>query len=74
LKDQHGKDIWLIDGGEINATLLNAGLIDEIILTIIPIILGKGIPLFGQRAIEQKLKHSDTKTFPTGYVQIKYTK
>jgi dihydrofolate reductase len=51
LKDQHGKNIWLIGGGEINTTLLNAGLIDEMILTIIPIILGKGIPLFGQQAI-----------------------
>jgi dihydrofolate reductase len=42
LKNQSGKDIWLIGGGELNTHLLNAGLIDEIILTIIPIVLGKG--------------------------------
>jgi dihydrofolate reductase len=74
LKEQDGNDIWLIGGRELNTTLLNAGLIDEMILTIIPTILGKGIPLFGQQAIERKFKHSDTKTFSTGYVQIKYTK
>lgn len=42
LKNQSGKDIWLIGGGELNTHPLNAGLIDEIILTIIPIVLGKG--------------------------------
>ena len=40
------KDIWLLGGGEIVSILLNAGLVDEIILSIHPIILGKGVPLF----------------------------
>lgn len=74
LKEQTGKDIWLIGGGELNRILLNAGLIDEMILTIIPTVLGKGISLFGRQAIEQQFKHSDTKTLSPGYVQIKYTK
>ncbi|CAF1536584.1 unnamed protein product, partial [Rotaria sordida] len=64
---------WLIGGAELNKTLLNLGLIDELILTIIPIVLGKGIHLFGQQSIEQQFKYSDSKIFPTGYVQIKYT-
>lgn len=64
----------LIGGRELNTTLLNAGSIDEMILTIIPIILGTGIPLVGQQTSEQQFKHSDIKTFPPGYVQIKYTK
>jgi dihydrofolate reductase len=37
LKEQPGKDIWLIGGGELNALVLNAGMLDEIILTYIPI-------------------------------------
>ncbi|CAF2552045.1 unnamed protein product [Rotaria sp. Silwood2] len=73
LKSQSGKDIWLVGGAQLNKTLLNLGLIDEIILTIIPIVLGKGIHLFGQQSIEQQFKYSDTKIFPTGCVQIKYT-
>ena len=40
-----GKDIWLLGGGEIVSILLNADLVDEIILSIHPIILGTGIPL-----------------------------
>lgn len=74
LKEQTGKDIWLIGGAELNTVLLNAGLIDEMILSIIPIVLGKGISLFGRQAIEQQFKHMNTKTFPTGCVQIQYTK
>ncbi|CAF1486423.1 unnamed protein product [Rotaria sp. Silwood1] len=73
LKSQSGKDIWLVGGAQLNKTLLNLGLIDEIILTIIPIVLGKGIHLFGQQSIEQQFKYSDTKIFSSGCVQIKYT-
>ena len=74
LKEQAGQDIWLIGGRQLNATLLNAHLIDELILTIIPIILGKGIHLFGVEAIEQHFEYVNTKTLPNGYVQIRYTK
>ncbi|CAF3760210.1 unnamed protein product [Rotaria sp. Silwood1] len=73
LKSQPGKDIWLVGGAQLNKTLLNLGLLDEMILTIIPVVLGKGIHLFGQQSIEQQFKYSDTKIFPTGCVQIKYT-
>ena len=36
LKDESGKDVWLVGGGQINTTMLNAGLIDELILTVFP--------------------------------------
>ncbi|CAF2158583.1 unnamed protein product [Rotaria magnacalcarata] len=73
LKKQPGKDIWLVGGAQLNQMLLNFGLIDEIILTIIPIAIGKGISLFGQQSIEQKFQYSDSKIFSTGCIQIKYT-
>ena len=74
LKEEDGKDIWLIGGAQLNTTLLNVHLIDQMIVTIAPIILGKGIPLFTSQAIEQKLNYSDTQILSDGYVQIKYTK
>jgi dihydrofolate reductase len=40
------KDFWLLGGGELVSVLLNANLIDEIIVSVHPIILGKGILLF----------------------------
>ena len=41
-----GKDIWLVGGSDIISIFLNASLIDELILSIHPVVLAKGIPLF----------------------------
>ena len=41
-----GEDIWLVGGAEIISSFLNSGFVDEIIISIVPIILGKGISLF----------------------------
>lgn len=44
LKQADGSGIWLIGGGQLNTILLNAGLIDELIISIAPVVLGAGIP------------------------------
>ena len=46
LKSHDSKDIWVVGGGELFHTLLGEKLIDEIIVTIAPVLIGKGIPLF----------------------------
>ncbi len=46
LKEQSGKNIWLVGGGKINSILLNAGLIDQMVISVHPIALGDGIKLF----------------------------
>lgn len=46
LKKENGKDIWLVGGAELTAMLLDNDLIDEMIITYIPEMLQKGIPLF----------------------------
>ncbi|MBD1398005.1 dihydrofolate reductase [Pontibacter sp. JH31] len=75
LKEQPGKDIWLIGGGQLNSVVLNAGLLDEIILTYIPIILGKGIRLFSEEANEHKLKliPTENKLYRNGFLQVRYS-
>ena len=67
-----GKDIWLVGGGEIVSLLLNNNLIDEILLFVHPIILGKGIPLFKNIKKEVKLKLIETFAYEGGLVKLYY--
>ncbi|MFS0562457.1 dihydrofolate reductase family protein [Terribacillus sp. 179-K 1B1 HS] len=46
LKLQEGKDIWMAGGGELLSAFMQEQLVDELILTVAPVLLGSGIPLF----------------------------
>jgi len=61
-----------IDGGKTIQGFLNAGLIDEMIITRIPVLIGSGIPLFGTLDDDKKLHHIKTTSFANGLVQSKY--
>ncbi len=61
-----------IDGGVTIQRFLNAGLIDEITVTQIPILLGEGLPLFGELPTDVHLEHQTTLSYPFGFVQTKY--
>ena len=70
LKTDKGKDIWLIGGGQINALFLNNDLIDKVILTLFPIILGNGIHLFDGQTKESKLVLESVRSYDNGLVQL----
>lgn len=61
-----------IDGGITIQRFLSAGLIDEMTITVIPIILGDGIPLFGPTKSDVALTCTEAKAFDFGFVQLKY--
>lgn len=73
LKKQEGKSIWLIGGGQLNMQLLNACLVDEMIITFVPLILGRGIPLFAGGVSERMLKVQEVTNYKNGFVQVKFT-
>ena len=66
------KDIWLLGGGEIVSILLNANLIDEVIVSIHPIVLGKGVPLFSNIRKQVELQLLESTPFTSGLMQICY--
>jgi len=70
MKDESGKDIWLVGGGKLNSSLLDAGLIDLLILTKVPVPLGKGIPLFHQADWKERFSELSTRVYPKGVVQF----
>lgn len=73
LRNHAKKDIWLVGGGEIISMFLGHNLIDEMIITTIPVILGNGIPLFPVTSKESIWELKDTQIYPNNVVQIHYT-
>ena len=72
IKNEPGKDIWLYGGASLITTFINLGLVDEYRLSIHPVVLGGGKPLFVNIKERQELKLVNTRTFSSGVVQLCY--
>ena len=72
LKSKIGKNIYCDGGAEIINELLNNDLIDELIISVVPILLGNGIRLFKDERPEQLLEFVNVKKFETGLIQLHY--
>ncbi|MBI2498517.1 MAG: dihydrofolate reductase [Opitutae bacterium] len=72
LKRRPGRDIWLMGGGESAHACLEAGLVDEIILTVIPVLLGGGRPLFLRSTRSRRLRLRRCRAFADDLVQLHY--
>jgi len=72
LRGKEGKNIWMMGGGGIIGSFLDAGEIDEFVISVVPTFIGEGIPLMaaGRRTVPLELM-SCTK-FPDGVVKLHY--
>lgn len=73
MKTQSGKSIWLCGGGLLAGALLEAELIDELILKIHPVMFGKGIRLFGTSQKAFGLAMQSAKVYANGVLYNRYT-
>ena len=72
LREQPGKDIWLMGGGEIIASFLDEQAIDEFVISVVPVFIGEGIPLIARRHRHVPLELLSTERFEDGLVQLHY--
>ena len=72
LREQPGKNIWLMGGGELIASFLDEQLIDEFVITMVPVFIGEGIPLIARRHRHVPLELRSSERFDNGVVQLHY--
>jgi dihydrofolate reductase len=72
LRRQPGKDIWLMGGGDLIASFLDARAIDEFVVSVTPVFIGDGIPLIARRHRQVPLELLGVERFDDGVVQLHY--
>jgi len=73
IKEQSGKDIWLFGGASLTDSLIKEGLVDELWMSVHPILLGSGKALFRNNDERTKLTLLESKTYETGLVSLRYS-
>jgi dihydrofolate reductase len=73
LKNRSGKDIWLFGGGQLFRSLVERGLVDTVEPAVVPILLGRGIPMLPPTATRTKMTLSRHQLFPkSGIMLLEY--
>ena len=72
LKRQPGKDIYLVGGGRTTASLIDAGLVDELRLIAYPLVAGEGKALFATTERRRELELKKVRELPDGLVSLTY--
>ncbi|MBS1773145.1 MAG: dihydrofolate reductase [Bacteroidetes bacterium] len=72
LKTKEGKNIFIDGGAEVVNALMKSHLVDEYIISVIPVMLGEGVRLFNEGRPEERLQLISSKAFNTGLVQLHY--
>jgi dihydrofolate reductase len=65
------RNLWVVGGGPVASELADAGLLDELWVTVVPTVLGSGKPLFA-RPIERAMRLLGTRAFATGMFELRY--
>lgn len=72
LRAAGGKNLWVVGGGDFAGQFHDAGLLDELIVTIASVTLGAGTPLLPRAIVSPPLRLVDTRTFGSAFVQLCY--
>jgi dihydrofolate reductase len=66
------KALWVVGGGTVASQFAAAGLLDRVILTVVPVVLGSGKPLFEDALATNPMQLTGTRAFDTGMVELVY--
>jgi dihydrofolate reductase len=66
------RDVWIVGGGSVASQFADAGLLDDVLLTVVPVVLGRGKPLFDRRVPGGPMRLTGTRVFQNGMVELRY--
>ena len=69
-----GKNLWVVGGGNVASQFADESLLDELIVTVVPVVLGQGKPLFDRRLPGDPLKLAGVRPFANGMVELRYVR
>ncbi len=72
VRAEPGKDLWMMGGATIIGAFLDAGAIDAFVITVVPVLIGEGIPIIAPRHRNVPLALRSAQPFPDGVVQLHY--
>ena len=67
------RDLWVVGGGNVASQFADHGLLDELIVTVVPAVLGEGKPLFDRRLPRDAMQLTGVRPFDTGMVELRYS-
>ena len=66
------RNLWVVGGGNVASQFADAGLLDELLVTVVPVVLGEGKPLFDRRPPGGPMQLTGTRVFDSGMVELRY--
>jgi dihydrofolate reductase len=66
------RNLWIVGGGNVASQFADEGLLDELLVTVVPVVLGAGKPLFDHRLPGGPMQLMGTRSFETGMVELRY--
>jgi dihydrofolate reductase len=66
------RDLWVVGGGNVASQFADEGLLDEVLVTVVPGVLGDGRPLFDRRLPGGAMRLTGTRAFDNGMVELRY--
>jgi dihydrofolate reductase len=66
------RNLWVVGGGNVASQFADEGLLDELLLTVVPVVLGEGKPLFDRRPPGGPMQLLGSRVFATGMVELRY--
>lgn len=72
IRSEKGRNVWLMGGAGVFGAFLSAGALDELIMHVVPVLIGTGIPLLDPTPRQTELKLRSTRKFSDGVVRLHY--